>query len=121
MKKYLKEIIAILICVAVFVAPLTTHALLPDFGGRSVSLWPCTCSGAIWLWFVPLHLQGVPVTGPMTFYPATLQFSDYLGGAPGIEYLGKYVPGVQACWIYAGYFCFPLPSVGVMAVIGTGP
>lgn len=117
-------VLVLIVSLPLFIFPSKARALPPpllEFGGGAYMYWPCTCSAGSWLYFVPLHLQGATLSGPMTFYPATFQFADRMGGSPGVKYLGGYVPGVPSCWIYAGYFCFPLYAVGTMAVIGTAP
>jgi hypothetical protein len=92
--------------------PLKTNALVPPllgFGGLSVYTIPCTCSIAEWGYY-----------GPLVYFPAaTFPFAYYLPTVPTTFNKGAFVPGVQACWEYAGFFCFPLPSYGVMAFVGT--
>lgn len=107
-----------------FLIPSFVFAVVPplrDFGGRAIYTIPCTCSASTWAWFAPLFLTAVPVTGPVVYVPyATVPFANYTPSVPSIEHVGGYMPGVQACWIYAGYTCITVPSVGVMTFVGTG-
>ena len=97
------------------------HAQTLPFGGLASFSVPCTCSGTMWVWFTPLYLGGPAIlTGPLVYSPySTIPFAYYLIGLPGIWHLGSYVPGVQACWMYAAAGCFPLPSFGLMFMVGT--
>lgn len=94
--------------------------LLP-FGGLVSYSKPCTCSGTLWIWFTPLYLGGpVVITGPVVYSPySTVLYGYYNIGVPGTWHLGDYVPGVQACWMYAGTGCVTVPSVGLMNKVGT--
>jgi len=94
--------------------------LLP-FGGIVSFPTTCTCSGTIWIWFTPLYLGGpVVITGPMIYSPySTVLYGYYNIGVPGTWHLGDYIPGVQACWMYAGTGCVALPAIGLMSKVGT--
>jgi hypothetical protein len=116
-------LVLIALCLSTgFLFPIRVRAqVLPPFGGYSVFVFPCTCSFATWAWFAPLYLTSVPITGPLVYAPyATLPYPNFLTSLPSVPHLGGYVPGVQACWQYAGVTCFPLPSIGVMGFAGTG-
>ena len=94
--------------------------LLP-FGGTPAFTIPCTCSATFWAFFTPLFLAAVPVVGPVTYVPyATIPFANFTPSLPLTPHNGAYLPGVQACWMYAGITCVPLPSVGAMSFVGTG-
>jgi hypothetical protein len=104
--------------------PSMVHATIPPilgFGGLPVFWFPCVCSASVWNWFAPLYLTAFPITGPMVYVPyATLPLGNFLPSVPLIPELGGYIPGIQACWIYVGIACVPLPSIGVEAFVGTG-
>jgi hypothetical protein len=105
--------------------PFHSYALIPpllSWGGYPViTPIPCTCSASLWSWFAPLYLSSVPMTGPMVYVPyATVPFPYYTLTTPGAPHEGAYLAGVQACWMYAGVTCFPLYSIGVMALAGVG-
>ncbi len=112
------------LAISLVLLPSLAFATVPpllDFGGFALFTVPCTCSATEWHWFAPLFLAAVPVTGPMVYVPyATVPFANYTPYLPGIEYKGAYMPGVQACWQYAGVTCVPMPAVGAMAFTGTG-
>lgn len=121
-----KTCATLLFILVVMIVPLRVDALIPPllpFGGwPDITPIPCTCTpGHLWSWFGPLYLSVIPVTGPMVYVPeATVPFADYLITVPGTPHIGSYIPGVQACWMYAIAGCFPLPSIGVMGFAGTG-
>lgn len=116
--------VALIFFLSIGMIPIGADALIPPlrpFGGTARTVYPCTCSKASYLYFAPLFLSAIPVMGTMAFFQSgTYQYANYLGGSPKVQYLGAYMPGVQACWMYAGYSCYPLPTVGVMTFIGTG-
>jgi hypothetical protein len=125
----MKILVKILATVFIFMFtffPVKTRALVPPllpFGGWPIyTPIPCTCSATLWSWFAPLYITGsVPLTGPLVYVPyATIPFANFLITVPATPHKGAYIPGVQACWMYAGFFCFPLPSIGVMGFVGTG-
>ncbi len=108
---------------SMFVFPTSTHALVPPmthFGGLANFFIPCTCSANLWVYFTPLYLSSVPITGPLVYTPyATLPYPNFLSGVPGVWHLGGFVPGVQACWFYVGITCVPIPNYGMMTLVGT--
>lgn len=117
-----KYTFSVLVSLSLLLSPLSAFAVVPPllgFGGRSVGMITCTCSFAGWKYFFPLYLTSIPMTGPMVVSIGTFPFLWYTYWLPGVSHAGAYIAGVQACWIYAGYFCFPLPSVGVMAFTGS--
>ena len=122
--KYIIIMSSFLVLIGLFVFPLSAHALVPPlmpFGGLSVFTVPCTCSVALWGYFAPLYLSSIPVTGPMVYAPwATIPFLNFLPTIASVAHKGVYIPGIQACWMYAGVTCFPLPAVGMMTYVGTG-
>jgi len=123
MKKIVSFFVALCFLGAMIV-PLRADALVPPmmpFGGWPSIFYPCTCSFSLWVWFTPLYLTSIPLTGPLVYTPyATLPYPNFLVSIPGIPHLGAYIPGVQACWMYVGVACIPLPSIGVMGFVGTG-
>lgn len=104
--------------------PTKVYALVPplvQFGGLGNFTLPCTCSLTEWGYYTPLYITNVPITGPLVYVPeATEPLPNFLITVPGVFNLGAFIPGVQACWEYAGFFCFPIPSLGVMAFVGSG-
>jgi hypothetical protein len=125
----LKKLGITFICVVMVVATsfaiaTPVHALTPpllQFGGLATAEIYCTCSGNFWIWFTPLYFNRVPLAGPIVYEPGTIAFRYYFPH-PGSWVLGSYMPGVQACWMYAVYGCFPLPSYGIIGpVTGTSP
>jgi hypothetical protein len=101
----------VLSCVMLF--PSSSHAQVP-FGGLDLFEVPCTCSVAYnWHYFGPLFLSNpVPITGPLAA-PQAIAFPFYILH-PGAWALGTYTPGVQACWMYIGFGCAPLPVMGAI-------
>lgn len=122
-------LIIILLLTAVFV--LTPNAqvhaqTLFDFGGVVSYPLTCTCPatiGNIWIWFTPLDLGGPGplTTGPLVYslYGTVFLYSNFLPGVPLYQHIGDFIPAVQACWMYAGYFCYPLIAEGLMFQLGT--
>ena len=111
----------------VFVSVLITAVLLLNIrkasasiglpiGGLITSMTYCTCSPGI-----ALFVSGAPAK-PSGFYvlaPGTVPYSNYMF-YPGSWLLGSYLPGVQSCWMYAGFGCYPLPGViGTLSMAGT--
>ena len=112
-------------CVGLFLPALSVKAQVPiverPFGGVVSFSLPCTCSGNLWVWFTPLSLGGpVVVTGPLVYSPFyTTLYANFRIGVPTTWHLGSYLPGVQACWMYAVVGCFPFPATGLMTKVGT--
>lgn len=94
--------------------PNTSHAQVP-FGGLDVMTIPCTCGFVYnWHYFAPLFLNNpVPISGPLAA-PQAIAFPFYILH-PGAWALGLFTPGVQACWMYVGFGCAPLPSYGAIS------
>ncbi len=119
----MKRFILVLFAVVTLGFPIATFAQVPGspFGGFVNFSIPCTCSGTLWVYFTPLYLSNVPITGPLVYSPfSTILFAQYAIGVPSTWELGGYIPGVQACWIVCGPACCPLPSLGLMTKVGTG-
>lgn len=123
-KRYIATALLASFFVVTMVSPVKVQAAVPPllhFGGWATAWVPCTCSAAVWSWMAPLYLAPIPVTGPLVYAPyATLPLANFLVTVPATPHEGTYIPGVQACWMYAGFFCFVLPSIGLMAYVGTG-
>lgn len=120
-KHFLTSLISLTL-VGVLFLPSQTHAQVLPFGGLVSFSIPCTCSaGMRWVWHTPLFLGGpIAITGPVVYSPfSTVPYPHYLFGVPSTWDLGSYIPGVQACWMYAVVACFPLYSIGLMTMTGT--
>ena len=120
--KYFLPFFISLSMILVLLVPSRTNAQVAPFGGFVNFSIPCTCTASLlWVWHTPLFLGGpIVATGPLVYSPfTTIPYPHYLFGIPGTWDLGSYIPGVQACWMYAGFFCFPLPSIGLMTLAGT--
>lgn len=120
-KKQSYTFIYFLIVVALFFPTLTIKAQGLPFGGIVSSPITCTCSPVVWIWFTPLYLGGpTVVSGPIVYSPfSTILYANFNIGVPSKYHLGSYIPGAQACWMYAVAGCFPLPSLGIMTKVGT--
>lgn len=94
----------------------------PGFSGYpAFTPIPCTCSDTLWSYFAPLFLTEIPMMGPMVYAPyATIPYPYDTPTMPAAPHVGAYLPGVQACWMYIGYGCVVIPSVGVMEYVGNG-
>ncbi len=127
MKKTIsKLLISILLFSSFFLStPSVSHAQLPGFGGFTIFDIPCTCSGTLYVWYTPLWLGGILLSGPMVYSPfSTLLFAYYMIGVPGTWALGNYVPAAPSCWMIVpaptGVACIPWPAIGTMFFTGTG-
>jgi hypothetical protein len=119
-----------LICVSALIVffaslPIKAGATVPPllgYGGYITFFLPCTCSITFWTWYTPLFLAAVPLTGAMAYVPeTTLLFGNYVPPiVPSMPNLGAYIPGIQACWEYAGVTCFPMPVIGMIGFVGSG-
>ena len=108
-----KLILVSIILFSATILPSISYAQVP-FGGFEVSVFPCTCTGQFLHYFAPLFLGPVPTTGALT-YPMGATTAFLFGMLhPGAWALGLYTPGVQSCWVWAGKFCFPLPSLSAI-------
>ena len=119
MKKINKLFIVSLLLIGISI-PSTSYALLPPYGGRLNFPIYCTCSQTFWLYFTPLYLSAVPMTGPIGY--AEYAMMPYPYGAfvvPATSQLGEYVPAVQSCWMYVGVACVAIPALGTIARAGT--
>ncbi len=98
---------------AVTFAP-PAHAQVP-FGGLEVFMMPCTC-GFVYNYhvFAPLYLGAIPTTGAFSYPMAPTTYSYFLLH-PGAWALGFFATGAQACWMWAGKFCYPLPNMGIIS------
>lgn len=88
-------------------------ALLAPFGGTTLLAVPCTCSAGVWL----VTLKPLPPTYAtlLSYISGTQLFLSYIPVPyPKREFLGFYVPGVQACYFYVGITCVPAPNWGMM-------
>jgi len=92
--------------------PSLSHAQAP-FGGLVIFELPCTCSPFTWQWLTPLYFGPLPFAGALAA-PDTPFLFEYYYSFPSTWVLGKYIPGVQACWMFAVAGCFPLPTIGLM-------
>ena len=124
MKKYFSSLIISLVLVGILIPSSPIQAAFDGlpFGGLASFPLPCTCSATLAIWFAPLYLGGpIAITGPLVYSPySTIPYAYYMIGVPGVWHLGSYLPGVQACWMYAGVACVPFPTIGLMTKVGTG-
>ena len=104
----------------------TSKAVVPlPFGGHELFWVPCTCSAAMWIYYITsMDAPGVPSVdfpgGALGYVPyETLLYSAYNVETSGVWHLGQYLPGVQSCWMYAVFGCFPLPVLGTETQVGT--
>lgn len=119
------SLIVSLSLIAGLTLPLRADALVPPFlpfGGITTISIPCTCTFTFWTWFTPLYLSSVPMAGPLAYVPyGTVLFGNFIPPiVPVTPHLGAYIPGVQACWMYVGIACIPLPVIGMMGFVGSG-
>lgn len=107
----MKKIFLIIVLVA-FWMPSPSHAQVP-FGGLEILEFPCTCSPFMYVAFFPLYIASpVPITGSMAdeYTHIFAFFVPHIGSWQ----LGVFTPGVQACWMYVGVGCAPLPVMGTI-------
>ena len=116
-----KNLFVSLLFFSAAVFPSATHAQTP-FGGLDVFTMPCTCGFAYnYHVFAPLYLSSVPITGAFAALVTPTIYSYHVLH-PGAWALGSFTPGVQACWMWAGHFCYPLPTLGTISPFtGTSP
>ena len=116
-----KLILGTIIFFCAMAIPSVSYAQVP-FGALEVNIFPCTCSGQLLHFFAPLFLGPVPTAGALT-YPWGAPTAFLFGILhPGAWALGLYIPGVQACWVWASDVCFPLASLGAISPFtGTSP
>jgi hypothetical protein len=123
--KKISNILAILVLTSFFLVPIRANALslgLLGWGGLTSFTTPCTCSGALWIWYAPLYpIQTFPLlSGALTYMPGqTILKAWGLIGVPTTWALGQFIPGLQVCLIGAPPACAPLPSLGHMYLVGT--
>lgn len=97
-----------------FFAPHNAEAL--SFGGRVVSIIPCTCQiGGIAIYvampkppYVGMFLWQLPITRPYLWYVPY----------PKVAILGNYIPG-GICMVGAPPVCVPIPLLGTITQVGT--
>lgn len=87
------------------------------YGGYSDgSATYCTCSGYYYMVFAPLFVYGMPAgtefAGALAV-PPVVAYSIF-ATSPAQKHIGTYVPGAQACYMYAVYGCYPLPTYGMV-------
>ena len=109
----MKRLLIALMLVGISFFPGRTNAQAP-FGGLIVFTAPCTCGFTFnYHVFTPLFLGPAPITGTLAA-PVTPNTFPFFVLHPGAWALGIFTPGVQACWMYAGWGCFPVPVLGVI-------
>lgn len=90
-----------------------------SFGGQVLTWVPCTCSANIAILYVPT-IPTTLVVPVLTYNPySTIPFTFYNLFTPKVKHLGNYLPGVQACWMYALITCVPIPTQGLITQVGT--
>ncbi len=91
-------------------------------GGTLMSMTACTCAYTSWLAAMYVYIKGKDLTKSGTYTYSRLlteTHSNYMV-RPGSGMLATYIPGVQACWMQAGYICTMLGNRGLLTSIGTG-
>lgn len=98
----------------------TAHAQVGGipFGGRILSVLPCTCTGNSLLWITPLPPSFATM---LSYYQGTQAYLSY--NLPfSLNILGKYAPTGSTCFVGAPPFCAPMPSVGTITpMVGSSP
>jgi hypothetical protein len=103
-----------------FAAASHSAAVGLPFGGRELFWIPCTCTVSnLWIYYLaatPSNFHG----GALVYSPYITQlFSFYNVETPDVWHLGQYLPGVQSCYMYAVFGCYPLPAIGTEMQVGT--
>lgn len=99
-----------------FVQP--AHALGIPYGGVVTASFPCTCSAN---WYI-LVADPRGVAHPVVVQPGYSRVLAYFNVySPGTRLVGSYTPTTGTCWMYVGFGCSPVPTVGVLSLFpGTG-
>jgi hypothetical protein len=123
MKKKILTVCLITVLLAVSFAAgfsaVKSQAVGLGFSGHLLAWLPCTCSASLWLFYAPTIEQIFP-GGPLNYAPySAITYSFYNMVTPGVWHLGKYLPGVQGCWIIIPFACIPLPVLGNETMVGT--
>ncbi len=129
MRRFLLTITASVLvpCFALFAFAQDLHAqveaaasggssiLLSPFGGRVLGAYPCTCTAGS----VTYLVIGPPSAGTYAYTAGTPGYKNYNlpYGAVGAYVLGLYSSTIQGCYMYAGYFCYLLPTRGMISPI----
>lgn len=85
------------------------------FGGFITYANPAICDcppGVVTSLFVALANNGAVSNMLLNYVNGSEGFSYYNLPEPSVAVLGFYTPGVQSCWMYVGYFCYPIWSRG---------
>ena len=91
-------------------------ALLPNFGGKLLVNFTCTCSGNSLLTIQDVRGQ----TKEIIYQPGASRLYAYYTLVPSVNVLGDYVPGVGKCTVYAAVGCSPHGApLGTIRQIGT--
>lgn len=91
-------------------------------GGDITAMSACTCGYTAWLGALYLVIKGRGYWNSGTYvYSALLTdlHSNFMI-RPGSVMKGLYLPGVQACWMQAGYICIPYGNRGLLTTVGIG-
>jgi hypothetical protein len=116
----MRRLVTTFLFLLAFFVPTTSYAVLLGFGGLQTLAIPCTCSPFIQVYFAPMYPNPpFPFAGSLDYGLGTITHPYFLVGVPSKWGLGQYIPGVIACWDYAGVACVPRPSWGLMFRIGT--
>jgi len=112
----LRTIIIIVVAIIVF-SPMQTNAQIP-FGGKIVSVIPCTCN---WMLGNPAVLiNHVPVAGypQLIFQLGFSRLYAYYSLVPGSWILGNTL-GFSTCWVGVIPFCVPAaPAAPLISIVG---
>lgn len=122
MKKF-QILIVLLLLTPYFLLPTSASAVVTgvSFGGKINFIVPCPCSGGFAVHFTPLFINSsVPTTGALYYSSfSSLLYSWYNPITPTVWNLGKFIPGVQECWVPVGLGCVIIPTLGSIIYEGT--
>ena len=104
------------VALSIFVGTVTAGPGQP-FGGMIFYVQTCTCSGNFAVFFV--DLSSSPVGLPLIYQPG---FTTVYQFGPPLS-LGRWMLGTWTggglCKVWAGKFCFIVPTAGTMFMVGT--
>lgn len=124
--KKIQILLVSLLLSSYFLLPTSALAVVTgvSFGGKIHYIIPCTCSGGAAVFYSPLYINSsVPTVGSLYYSSPpslpTVLFSWYNPITPTVWNLGKFIPGVQECWVPVGLGCVFIPTLGSIIYEGT--